>query len=342
MNTLIERYSLAVGRHLPKKGREDVLAEINTLVEDMLADRYPDSDPTEEQLAAILEELGSPQKVAASYQPEKYLIGPRVYPLFLQVTKIVFAALSGALLLSFVLSTGVFQREEVELGQALLRFFPGLINGLFSAFASLVIVFTIIERTTPVEKLEIEWSVQDLPEVEGPQSFRPVLLTWEIAFSALIAVILNFFPQWLGIFSFSGGDWTFFPILSEDFFSLLPFLNIGVAADIARNVYILVQRGWNPVSEWVKLATDIYDIFLLFLIASTPILGLHPDHLAFHNISSTAVQSYEELLPVLSMAVHLGLWIAAIVITILTVIELIKRFTQPKPAAPPIDPQSIS
>lgn len=340
MNTLIERYILAVGRHLPKKGRQDVLAEIQTLIEDILADRYPNDTPTQEQLAVVLEELGSPEKVAASYQPEKYLIGPRVYPFFIQVAKIVFAALTGALLLSFMLSTGVFNQQEVDLVQALPRFLPGLVNALLSAFASLVVIFAVIERTTPIEKLEMEWSVKDLPEAEGPQPFRPVRLAWEIVFSVLIAVVLNFFPQWLGVYSYSGGAWSFFPILSEDFFRLLPFFNIGIAAGILRNTYVLVQRGWDPLSGWIKLATDIYDIFLLILIASTPILGLNPDSVAYHNISAETIQFFEQILPTLSMAVRLGLWVAAIVITVLTVIQLVKRFTQPKPAS--IDPRSIS
>ncbi len=36
----------------------------------------------------VLKEFGTPKKVAASYLPPRYLIGPRLYPTFMMIAKI--------------------------------------------------------------------------------------------------------------------------------------------------------------------------------------------------------------------------------------------------------------
>ncbi len=78
---LKERYVYAVSRLLPHKMREDISAELDTLIEDMLEERCQDRPAEEKDLRVVLAELGSPSEMANHYSPDKdkCLIGP---PLF--------------------------------------------------------------------------------------------------------------------------------------------------------------------------------------------------------------------------------------------------------------------
>ena len=84
---LMERYIIEVGRHLPRKGREEVLNELRSTLQDMLDDRVVEGKPAEADVEALLREYGSPRQVAKSYGSEQYVIGPDLYPFFVMVTR---------------------------------------------------------------------------------------------------------------------------------------------------------------------------------------------------------------------------------------------------------------
>ena len=88
---LIDRYVTEVGKNLPLlKGREDIEKELRSTLEDMLEDRASTKGHMRDETMEIelLKEYGSPQKVAATYNPHPYLIGPRLFPFFLFVLKL--------------------------------------------------------------------------------------------------------------------------------------------------------------------------------------------------------------------------------------------------------------
>ncbi len=102
---LIDRYIAEVGKHLPSKNRADIEAEIRSTLEDMLDERVQASgakDPADEAtVLQLLKEYGSPRDVAATYQTHQYqyLIGPRLFPIFERVIRIIFAIVAGASLI---------------------------------------------------------------------------------------------------------------------------------------------------------------------------------------------------------------------------------------------------
>ena len=62
----------------------------------MLEDRSRKAGrPVDEAMTLeLLKEYGPPDKVAATYDPHPYLIGPRLYPFFIRVLKIVLSVLT--------------------------------------------------------------------------------------------------------------------------------------------------------------------------------------------------------------------------------------------------------
>ena len=79
---LIDKYIAEVGKHLPRKNRADIEAEIRSTLEDILDERTMTDGPADEAtVMTLLKEYGSPREVAATYKPQQYLIGPRLFPI---------------------------------------------------------------------------------------------------------------------------------------------------------------------------------------------------------------------------------------------------------------------
>src|SRR5574339_1253788 len=98
---LIDKYIAEAGKHLPRRNRADIEAEIRSTLEDMLEERKQGDSPADEATVMdLLKEYGSPREVAAKYKTHQYLIGPRLFPIFETVIKIVLAVVAGASLIS--------------------------------------------------------------------------------------------------------------------------------------------------------------------------------------------------------------------------------------------------
>src|SRR5512147_1988535 len=97
---LIDKYIAEVGKHLPRKNRADIEAEIRSTLEDMLEEWSQGKGSADEAMVLeILKEYGSPREVAAKYKTHQYLIGPRLFPTFEMVLRIVLIVVAGASLI---------------------------------------------------------------------------------------------------------------------------------------------------------------------------------------------------------------------------------------------------
>jgi hypothetical protein len=150
---LIERYVREVERHLPKQQRSDVAAELRSLLEDALNDRALSAGrPPDEDLAVeALREFGEPEEVAERYLPsDRYLIGPRLFPAYLLVVRIVLIAVGGIMLLSFVagLLSNTERLPDFLRSQSVGNLLGEFLKLAFVNLGLLTLVFAIIERVS--------------------------------------------------------------------------------------------------------------------------------------------------------------------------------------------------
>ncbi|MDY7080783.1 MAG: hypothetical protein SXV54_28200, partial [Chloroflexota bacterium] len=250
---LVDRYVHQVGRRLPKRLRDDVKVELRSLLLDALEERtgLEASDETtfsEEDQVAVLEEFGPPAQMAAKYQPRpRYIIGPKVYSLYL----IVVAVLLGAGLLASTVSTAVSglyagsARVEILelLGRGLVLFFNIAISGI----GSTTLVFAVLERVIPNGEFELddekEWSPHDLPEIEDHDEIKPAGLIVQIGILALLLIAFIGFPDRIATGAYYDDGWHIVPsILSPAFFSIyLPLIEISWGLTIILNLVLLRQ-----------------------------------------------------------------------------------------------------
>src|SRR4030042_7087258 len=128
---LLDRYMLGGRRALTGKKREDIAAEIESSLLDRLEERSSgDQEITETQVKEVLQEMGSPRKLAASFGPQPSLIGPRLFPGYLLVLRIVVPVVVGALILSIIIKTLIGEADSAACPA--LEYLGTLWNGAFS------------------------------------------------------------------------------------------------------------------------------------------------------------------------------------------------------------------
>lgn len=284
---LIDRYIAEIGKHLPRKQREDIEAEIRSTLEDMLDERTQGKGPADEAtVMALLKEYGSPREVAEKYNPHQYqyLIGPHLFPPFMMILRIVLTVVSVASLIGLSVSltkTGLTGPEFVTtVGQ----WFGGLISGLIAAFGNIALVFTILERTQVGEKFEKEfkdWDPIELKSEPGPDQIDIADHIATIIFTFLGLVVLNIYPNLFSIRYSVDGTWVTIPILTEAFFRFLPWINIMGLVQMVFSGYMLSQRDWTPITRGLGILVDIAGMALAIAILRTSgILGITPDQWA--------------------------------------------------------------
>ncbi len=276
---LIERYIEEVGKHLPNKTRADIQAELRSTLEDMLEDRAQATGQAidDDLRKTILKEFGAPEKVAASYLPERYLIGPKLFPFFSMVLKIVLSVLTGVTLFGFGIRYGTGAMTTAAFAATLGKTLLEYLGGIISAFGNIVLVFAILQRTLPASEFEDkdqakDWNPADLEKEPEPDEVRMSEPIWAIIFTVAGLLIFNLYPQVIGIGFFEAGNWTFVPVLSAAFFRYLPWINVLSVLQIALNLFLFRQGRWTIAARWLNIVLSLGGIVLAYLLLSGPSL----------------------------------------------------------------------
>jgi len=253
---LIERYLYQVGKHLPVKNREDILAEIRSHLEDTLEERT-NGKPGEEDVVELLKEMGSPRKIAASYNPQnQYLIGPALYPLFRMVAGIALAASIGAQLLAGGISLWV--GSSIDAGE----FVAGLLTSVPTALGSVVIVFMILQAAGVQPKMDEAWDPRTLPAVENKEEVKRGELIFGISAGIVLLALLIVMPERIGIYNMPGAAFYANPVILQ----YLPWIYASLALGIGFDIYMLWQGRWNIANRALELGTDVFSIVVLTML----------------------------------------------------------------------------
>jgi hypothetical protein len=171
---LLDRYLQAVKKHLPLSRQDDIIAELRANMESQLEDKESalGRPMTLGESEDWLRQMGSPIQVAMQYQPQQYLIGPSIFPMYLYVIR---TALLWATIIYSVVSAVVIATQTptgIAVLQALLRLPWVLLNVIawitlaFAAFEFAATRFP--EKCPPIAGFYAKWSPSELPPVEPP------------------------------------------------------------------------------------------------------------------------------------------------------------------------------
>jgi hypothetical protein len=325
---MIDKYVAEIGKNLPRKMRADIESEIRSTLQDMLDDRSKqEGRPIDDSMIKeVITNYGSPEKVAASYMPARYLIGPRLYPVFMLVLKIVFTVLIvlGVVGFVFLASTShITPQSFLEMaGKTFLQFYTGAI----AAFGNIVIIFAIIDwamRSGKEKEGQETWNPDKLlsaPDSDEVGMWSPIL---NIFFSVIVILIFNIYPQVIGInftsnfgwFLGVGGYAVSIPLLSDAFFSYLPWLNLLWGLNIILNLLLLRRRRWQPSTRWFSIGIQLAGVILAFVMLTGPsLIGITATELA--RAGQMALEAAGVLVTMINQLVNMVLILIIILNTI--------------------------
>jgi hypothetical protein len=273
---LIDRYISEIGKRLPRKSRTDIETEIRSTLEDMLEERAAKAGrpADDEMVKELLKEYGAPDKVAATYLPDQYLIGPKLFPVFWLVLRIVGIVLTVLAVIGFGVRFGMSDLTIQAFGSQLAKSALEYFGGIISAFGNIVLIFAIIERVIPKSEYEKEleegWDPNELtkePEPDEVHIWEPIVT---IAFTLLGLLVFNLYPQVLGITFPADGKWTVIPVLSDAFFRMLPWINVTWVLGIGLNVWLLRQGRWTPATRWFEIGLKVAGIVIAYVLLQGP------------------------------------------------------------------------
>lgn len=265
---LLERYLHAVGAQLPRPQREDVKAELRTLLTEMLEDRARQAEraPDTDLAVAVLREFGEPEAVAARYRPPAYLIGPELYPIFMLVVKIVLAVLAGFGVLTVALALWRSEAPLAELGRTLWELGVQGAGLVLMNLGLLVLIFAGLQRWGARHSADAPetWNPLELPAVEDRDRIDRGSLITTLSFNLILIVVLNFFPDLVAVFFLHDGVWGRFPLLAPEFLTdQRPWFTAAWALEAGLYLAVLWRRRWTVPTRWAEFGLSILTLVVL-------------------------------------------------------------------------------
>lgn len=252
MNRYVERYVYDVTRRLNPNLRDDVSKELLANIYDMLPDQ-----PTDEEIQAVLYQLGHPSEIASKYQTkERYLISPAVYDDYIKVMK--WSALSLGLMLfaiNFVQHLIATQSEPfgVMLSAILTNSIGGFIEGAWAAIVTVTITFIVIDRTVGKSRDTSNWKLTDLPELANDEE-QPIQRTgiiFSLVFNTLFVGILIYLlyhhEQFIGWYTINANNQLeiITPLFNDRVLYFIPAFIVSLIVLWAVKLFSLTQSTKN-------------------------------------------------------------------------------------------------
>jgi hypothetical protein len=271
---LIARYLHAVRSYLPKAQQDDIIGELSEDLASRVEDRESELGRplSDDDAAQILETYGHPMRLAARYQPPRYLIGPTIYPMYIRILTIALLAcivVNAAVAVAFA-ATGA----GLQASLGILRHLPAVLMALLGWITG---AFVVIDLVAPRVSAISRWNPRSLPPVprDGTAVSRfnvtvellvtAACLCWWIAARHSAALVLGPSASILAL----GAGWhvAYLPVLALMIWSML------------LNVLDLVRPYRTPAKTVARLASQAASLVLalaLLRVGSFVVLA-HPD-----------------------------------------------------------------
>ncbi len=247
---LLDRYLLAVKKYLSWKRQDDILAELKANLESQLEEKEGDLGRplTPAEMQDWVKHLGQPMVMAARYQPQRYLIGPTIFPMYLWVLRLALLWCLG--IYSVVKAVEILSSSAG--GSALLAAVLGAPWSLIITAAWVTAVFAAVEFAMthspakfPANVVDhVDWSPGSLPtsedagcEAKRPRSYAHAVA--EVVFGFLWIIWLLLIPNHPYLLMGPGAAY-----LRVSPYELAPVWVLFFWCIVALNV---VQLGWRLI-----------------------------------------------------------------------------------------------
>lgn len=242
--TLTERYVAAAMRSVPERHREDLTAELQASIADQIEARIETGEDAASAERAVLEALGDPDALAAAYTDRpQVLVGPRSYPEWLRLLKLLWAIVLPCVGVAVVIAQAL---SGATIGTIIGALVVTLLTTTVHIAFWTTLLFVILERAgTRIPRAP--WTVDRLPEPRPEGAGLPDLIAALVALALLAGAVV-----WDATTGFIPGR----PGLSFLDPALTPWwiaaLFVDMAATAVISVVVYARRGWTIGSVVAK------------------------------------------------------------------------------------------
>jgi hypothetical protein len=317
---LLDRYLTAIKFWLPKKEREDIAAELAANLQSEIDDRAaalgrPLSD---DEIATLLKQHGSPILVASRYQQEhrtvtigRQLIGPLVFPFYWTAIKVTLVLLLlPGVIPAVVLGTQAHGRPLAQLVDALTRIAWLSLPVLLVVTLNFAAIEFALRRFHLLEKWSSDWDPRTLP--------TPARQSKQVRRSSSIAGIIfqSLFILWWWnhgsipylVASDSGAQVHVAPVVTS---LHLPIL-IVMFIHLGQHLINLLRPDWRWLPPATGLVTSLIGLVILYpLLGTSPLVSINqPNGLP---IGAHAAAQIQQLIALAVVGLWLGIAVAAVI-----------------------------
>lgn len=236
-DALIDRYVYATTRAVPETQREDLARELRAEIAEMVAARTDAGAPADAAERATLEELGDPERLAASYADRPlHLIGPAYFLVWKRLLTILLLWVPAILA---IITTGSQLLDGEDVGKAVGDGVSTAIEIAVQVAFWTTLTFALIDRYASPSDAP-EWSLSELPELPAKSHLTLAETAGTVA-TSVVTVALLVWQEVRGVIETDGGQRV--PLIDSDLWSTwLPFL---IALLVAEAVIAVVdyRRG---------------------------------------------------------------------------------------------------
>ena len=245
---LLDRYLQAIEFWLPKRQRQDIIAELSEDLRSQIEEKETELGRKlqDDEVEAILKRCGAPLEVALRYRPQQYLIGPTLFPIYRFVLAVL---LIGCVVPRFLIWLVFLLVDPAHRGYLHIENMWATV--LYFAFFTTV-AFAIAERSGVKLEALNTWNPRKLPPVRDPNRISRFGSLFEIG----AAMVFNVW--FAGIFwprpavDFYGVRITIAPVWQVFFWSFL-FLAVANVAIAGVNLF---RPYWTPRRAGLRLLFD--------------------------------------------------------------------------------------
>lgn len=278
MNNLVERYVHQVGRYLPKKERAEIEAELRSMILDQLGDRY-ENDPTPEQVASVLKQLGEPRKMAASYGRTQYLVGPDLYPAMMMILRRGWVLVPTIVVLASALSAVLEGSDGTILG-LFVQTLVTVLEAVFIFSGAIVLIFAVLQQAdVELERKQREFDPLRLPDVNDPGTLDRVEIAFGMALGAFLVFLFSYFLAVGGLtlrFSLSDPG-EVIPVPNNWLWVLI----LAMLLQLVLHLLVLRRNHWTVLTQGLLLVLELIGLvglyYVLFLPLSERLLAAAPN-----------------------------------------------------------------
>lgn len=301
---LLDRYLQAVKFWLPNAQRQDIVAELSEDIRAQIEDKQAGlgRPVTQAEVEAILRQVGRPVLVANRYLPQRYLIGPLWFPIYVFVLKIVAACYLVPQILvrvGLTVFNPVYRADHPGAGwfSVLGSAWGDFWLTTMLVLGSVTVVFAALEAQAKSGFLE-NWDPAKLPAVRDPRRIPRSGSTVELA------VNIVFVSWWITamrspiVLDRPNVQIAFAPVWNTFFLGFL-LLSLTQVAAAAVN---LLRPYWTRPRAAVRLVTNLIGSGLFIslcrsnIVASLTVSGIAPAQTL--RIAATINQVMSQVWPV--------------------------------------------